>query len=70
MLSGWHGCGTGELEAVAILQGIRLIATKGWQSVIVESDSAIVIDHMMGTHFAWRVEPILANVVALANPIR
>lgn len=43
-----------ELEAKAVLEGVRLAITHGWRNVILESDSATIIN---GSVFAWRIEP-------------
>lgn len=52
-----------------VVEGVRLALSNDWKNVIVESDSAIVIDHLLGRNFAWRVESELSNALVLASSV-
>lgn len=58
-----------ELEAKAILEGIKLVVLNKWQRVIVELDASTVINHLRGFNSSWRVETILSNAIFLAQTV-
>lgn len=57
------------LKAKAILQGIRLAKDKEWQIIVVESDAEVVINHLKGMDFLWRIDMIMSNVLGLARSV-
>lgn len=59
-----------EMEANAILEGIRLVVEKGWQNIVVESNAEMVINHLKGGAFIRRIEAILSAARALATSLR
>lgn len=56
-----------ELEALAIVEGMILATESGWRDIVVESDSEVVINHLKGIKFSWRIEAILPRVRTMAT---
>lgn len=71
---GWHGASNEgsieELEAKAVLHAVQLAVEKRWPRTVIESDSEIVIDHLKGTTYLWRIDTILSNAKILASNIK
>lgn len=58
-----------EIEAKAILEGVRLAVSNVWPNVIIESDEANIINHHHGNDFAWRIALILSNAITISTSI-
>lgn len=59
-----------EVEAMSILEGIRLTVEKKWHNVVVDTDEMTDINHIRGNGFIWRIQTITDNLKALASSIR
>lgn len=42
---------TEELKALAVMEGVKVAITRGWQDVLIESDAELVIKHLNGAIF-------------------
>lgn len=51
-------------------EGVKLALLKGWESVEMESDATLVIDHIYGVQKSWRIETIIQNSLHMAYSIR
>lgn len=56
-----------ELEAKAILEGVKLAIQNRWKHVSVESDAEMVINHFKGTKYSWRIDTIVDNAKVIAR---
>lgn len=70
---GWHGtiraASTEEVEARAVLEGVRLAVSMEWQNVILESDALTVINQLQCRDLAWRLASTLANATSLEGSL-
>ncbi|XP_068343057.1 uncharacterized protein [Pyrus communis] len=71
ILAGARGVGQSTInamECIALHDGLRLVASRGFKRIIVEGDSKLVIEAVRGSyHVPWRLRTILANIPWLAN---
>lgn len=58
------------LEARAVYEGVKLTIENSWESVEIESDAEVVINHVKGTTKFWQIESIIQNSIYLAGSIR
>lgn len=58
-----------ELEEKAILEGIKLASLNKWQNLAVELDATVIINHLNGINFSWRIKTILLNAKVLAKSL-
>lgn len=53
------------LEPTIIYKGTRLALEMNWQKVKIESDSQILINHIRGVNYHWRIATLVANTLSL-----
>lgn len=51
------------------MEGVKLATEQWWQDVLIESDAELVIKHINGASFLWKLDTIVENIKVLATPI-
>lgn len=51
------------------MEGVKLATEQRWQDVLIESDAELVIKHINGASFLWKLDTIVENIKVLATPI-
>lgn len=58
------------IEASAVYEGVKLATENRWESVVIESDTKVVIDNVIVTVKFWEIETIVQNSLHLGDMIR
>lgn len=57
------------LEAKAVLLGVKLAIENNWDSIVLESDAEVVLNHVLGIAHFWEIETTIRNSLYLARSI-